>query len=54
MENDDDYEQIKSATVPLLLSKFPEKTFIGQIKYVYQQTGSRQIRTVQLGGRENK
>lgn len=54
LENDDDYEQIKSATVPLLLSKFPEKTFIGQIKYVYQQTGSRQIRTVQLGGRENK
>lgn len=54
LENDDNYEQIKSATVPLLLTKFPEKTFVGQIKYVYQQPGSMQTRTLPLDWRENE
>ncbi|PZX45989.1 RDD family protein [Algoriphagus chordae] len=54
LENDDNYEQIKSATVPLLLTKFPEKTFVGQIKYVYQQPGSMQTRTLPLDWREKE
>lgn len=54
LESDDDFEQIKSATVSLLLTKFPEETFVGQIKYVYQQPGSLQIRTLPLDWREKE
>ncbi|MBW3466630.1 RDD family protein [Arthrospiribacter ruber] len=54
LENDIDYEQIKSATVPLLLTKFPEETFVGQIKYVYQQPGSMQTRTLPLDWRKKE
>lgn len=54
LESDDNYEQIKSATVALLLTKFPEKTFVGQIKYVYQQPGSMQTRTLPLDWREKE
>jgi uncharacterized RDD family membrane protein YckC len=54
LDSDDDYAQIKSATVPLLLTKFPEKTFVGQIKYVYQQPGSMQTRTLPLDWREKE
>lgn len=54
LENDNDYEQIKSATVPLLLTKFPEGTFVGQIKYVYQQSGSMQTRTLPLDWRKKE
>lgn len=54
LDSDDDYAQIKSVTVPLLLTKFPEKTFLGQIKYVYQQPGSMQTRTLPLDWREKE
>lgn len=54
LENDNYYEQIKSATVPLLLTKFPEGTFVGQIKYVYQQPGSMQTRTLPLDWRKKE
>jgi uncharacterized RDD family membrane protein YckC len=54
LDSDDDYEQIKSATVPLLLTKFPEKTFVGQIKYVYKQPGSMHTRTLPLDWREKE
>lgn len=54
LENNNHFEQIKSATVPLLLTKFPEKTFVGQIKYVYQQPGSMHIRTLPLDWREKE
>ena len=54
LENDENYEQIKSATVPLLLTRFPEGTFVGQIKYVYQQPGSMQTRTLPLDWRKNE
>ncbi len=54
LDSDEDYEQIKSSTVPLLLTKFPEKTFVGQIKYVYQQPGSMQTRTLPLDWSEKE
>lgn len=54
LESDNNYEQIKSATLPLLLTKFPEKTFVGQIKYVYQQPGNMQVRTLSLDWREKE
>ena len=54
LEDDKDFDQIRSATVPLLLSKFPEKTFVGQVKYVYQEPGSMQTRTIPLDWREKE
>ncbi len=54
LESDDSFVQIKSVTVPLLLTKFPEKTFIGQIKYVYQQQGSMLTRTLPLDWRQKE
>ena len=40
LEYDSDFEEIKSITIPVLLSKFPEGSFVGQIKYVYQTSTS--------------
>lgn len=54
LENDDNYEKIKSETVSLLLTKFPKKTFVGQIKYVYKQSGTMQTRTLPLDWRDKK
>lgn len=54
LEDDENYEQIKSATVPLLLTKIPEKTFVGQIKYVFQQPGSMRTRTLPLDWRQKE
>ncbi|NVO32712.1 RDD family protein [Hymenobacter lapidiphilus] len=54
IDNVDDYEKIKSSTLPLLITKFPEKTFVGQIKYVFQQPGSIQTKTLPLDWREKE
>jgi uncharacterized RDD family membrane protein YckC len=54
LEDDDYYEQIKSATLPLLLTKIPEETFVGQIKYVFKQPGSMQTRTMSLDWRNKE
>ncbi|KAA1246612.1 RDD family protein [Aquimarina sp. RZ0] len=54
LEYDENYEQIKSITLPLLLTKFPKGTFVGQIKYVYQKPRSIHTRTLPLDWRENK
>ena len=54
MADDESYEQLKSATVPLLLTKFPEKTFVGRIQYVYKTEGSMQTRTLPLDWRTKK
>ncbi len=51
LENERNFDEIKSLTLPLLLSKFPAGTFVGQAKYVYQQPGSIQTRTVPLDWR---
>lgn len=48
LEDDQNYEKIKSMTMPVLLSKLPEKTFIGQVKYVYRTGNSIQTRVVHL------
>lgn len=54
MADDESYDQLKSATVPLLLTKFPEKTFVGRIQYVYKTSGSMQTRTLPLDWRTKK
>jgi uncharacterized RDD family membrane protein YckC len=48
LESDQDFEKIESLTKPLLFSKFPEKTFVGQIKYVYKTSSSMQTRIVPI------
>lgn len=54
LAEDEIYEQLKSATIPLLLTKFPEKTFVGRIQYVYKTDNSMQIRTLPLDWRTKK
>ncbi|WP_109852850.1 RDD family protein [Aquimarina sp. AU58] len=54
LENDNNYEEIKSVTVPLILEKFPEGTFVGQIQYVYQQHHSTHTRTLTLDWRKKE
>ncbi|MCE7039098.1 RDD family protein [Dyadobacter sp. CY312] len=48
LESDQDFERLESLTKPVLFSKFPERTFVGQIKYVYKTGGSIQIRIVPI------
>ena len=52
LADDETYGQLKSWTVPLLLTKFPEKTFVGRIQYVYQSGGNMQSRTLPIDWRE--
>jgi len=54
LENDNNFEEIKSKTIPLLLTKFPEKTFVGQAKYVYQSGGDMQTRTLPINWKTEK
>lgn len=54
LEYDDDFKKIESSTISLLHSKFPEETFIGQIKFVYQQPGSIISRTTILDWRRKE
>jgi uncharacterized RDD family membrane protein YckC len=43
---DEDFERLKSSTLPLLYSKFPEDSFVGQIKYYYKQPNKVQTRSI--------
>jgi uncharacterized RDD family membrane protein YckC len=52
LADEETYGQLKSSTVPLLLTKFPEKTFVGRIQYVYQSGGNMQSRTLPIDWRE--
>jgi len=40
LESDIDFEKLKAETTRLLLTQFPEKTFFGELKYIYQTTTS--------------
>lgn len=51
MADDKAYDQLQSATVPLLLSMFPEKTFVGRIQYIYQTNSSMHRRILILDWR---
>lgn len=52
LADDDSYRELESATMPLLLSKFPESTFVGRIQFVYQSGGSTQVRVLSIGDEE--
>jgi uncharacterized RDD family membrane protein YckC len=49
LEHEDSYEKLKSITIPLLLTKFPENTFTGRMQYIYQSGGSVQSRSLSIG-----
>lgn len=53
-ENAENFEKIRYATLQLLLTKFPVETFVGQIKFVYQHSGSSQTRTLTLDWRNKE
>jgi len=48
LEDDQNYQKIKSMTIPVLFSKFPEKTFVGQVQYVYKTSNRMQTRIEHL------
>lgn len=48
LNDDSDYEELKSSTTSLLLKKFPEKTFAGKIQYEYKGSGSLRWRSYWL------
>jgi len=52
--NDNDFEQLKTITTKLLLTKFPEKTFVGQLKYIYKTSGSMSSKSIPLDWRTTK
>lgn len=54
LEYDENFKKFESSTISLLHSKFPEETFIGQIKFVYQQPGSIISRTTILDWRRKE
>jgi uncharacterized RDD family membrane protein YckC len=53
MADEESFGQLKSSTIPLLLTKFPEKTFVGRVQYVYKSGGSMQSRTIPIDWRES-
>lgn len=52
LDDDSDFEEIQDKTLPILMSKYSEGTFVGQIKYVYKEPGSMITRTKPLDWRE--
>lgn len=52
LEYDQDFETIKNMTLPVLLSVYPEETFVGRVKYVYRESGGVHIRSEYLDPRE--
>jgi len=54
LENDNDFEQLKAITTKLLLTRFPVKTFVGQLKYVYKTSDSMSSRSMPLDWRTKK
>lgn len=54
LEGDQNFEKIKSMTLPVLFLKFPEKTFTGQIKYAYRTSNSVQTRIETLNWTREK
>lgn len=49
---DSDFEQLKTETTRLLLTQFPEKTFVGELKYVYQTSTSMTSKIIYLDWRK--
>lgn len=54
LDDDQDYNEIKEKTLPILLSKYQQGTFVGQIKYVYKKPGSMITRTLPLNSLFNE
>jgi uncharacterized RDD family membrane protein YckC len=54
LEDDKSYGELQSKTIPLLLAKFPEKTFVGKVKYVYQSSNKMQSNILPLDWRLKK
>jgi hypothetical protein len=52
LADEESFGKLKSSTIPLLLTKFPEKTFVGQVQYVYQSGGNMQSRTLPIDWRQ--
>lgn len=49
IEDDNSYRQLNNATTNLIYSKYPKKTFKGQLKFIYQGSGQFQSRSTTIG-----
>lgn len=49
IDDDNSYNQLHEISTNLIYSKFPKKSFTGQIKYVYQGDGQFQSRETTIG-----
>ncbi len=54
LANDESFEKLRSAILPLLYSKFPEESFVGRVQYVYQSGNSSHINSQYLDWRKKK
>jgi len=52
LESDTDFDKLKTETTRILLSQFPEKTFVGELKYVYKTSNSITSKTTFLDWRK--
>lgn len=53
LEPFNDFEKLKAETTRFLLTKFPEKTFVGELRYVYQTNTSMTSKIIYLDWRKN-
>ena len=52
LESESDFDKLKIETTRILLTQFPEKTFVGELKYVYQTSTSMTSKTIYLDWRK--
>jgi len=52
LESDSEFDKLKIETTRILLTQFPEKTFVGELKYVYQTSSSMTSKTTYLDWRK--
>ena len=51
LESDRDFNKLKIETTRILLTQFPEKTFVGELKYIYRTSTSMTSKTTYLDWR---
>ena len=51
LTSESDFDNLKTETTRILLTQFPEKTFVGELKYVYKTTTSMTTKIIYLDWR---
>ena len=48
LEDDDEFEELKNVTTPLIYSKYDEEAIKGRVQYVYKESHNMRIRSIDL------